>query len=42
VLGKQKLLLLELVRLPSTSPAYAGMRYEEKLRVWDEAIGLRS
>lgn len=34
VLGKQKLPPLEFVRLPSTSPAYAGMRYEEKLKVW--------
>lgn len=39
VLGKQKLPPLEFVRLPSTSPAHAGMRYEEKLRVWDDAIG---
>lgn len=41
VLGKQKLPLLEFVRLPSTSPAHAGMRYEEKVKVWGEAIGLR-
>lgn len=34
VLGKQKLPPLELVRLPSTSPAHAGMRYEEKLKLW--------
>jgi hypoxanthine-DNA glycosylase len=39
VLGRQKLPPLEFVRLPSTSPAHAGMRYEEKLRVWREAIG---
>lgn len=39
VLGKQKLPPLEFVRLPSTSPAHAGMRYVEKLRVWGEAIG---
>jgi len=39
VLGKQKLPPLEFVRLPSTSPAHAGMRYEEKLKIWSEAIG---
>jgi hypoxanthine-DNA glycosylase len=39
VLGKQKLPPLEFARLPSTSPAHAGMRYEEKLKVWGEAIG---
>jgi len=38
VLGKQKLPPLEFVRLPSTSPAHAGMRYEEKLKVWKESI----
>lgn len=38
VLGKQRLPPLEFARLPSTSPAHAGMRYEEKLRVWSEAI----
>ena len=41
VLGKQRLPMLEFVRLPSTSPAHAGMRYEEKLKVWREAIGSR-
>jgi hypoxanthine-DNA glycosylase len=41
VLGKQPLPPLELVRLPSTSPAHAGIRYEEKLKVWGAAIGLR-
>jgi TDG/mug DNA glycosylase family protein len=39
VLGKQKLPPLEFVRLPSTSPAHAGMRYAEKLKVWREAMG---
>lgn len=39
VLGKQELLSLKFVRLPSTSPAHAGMRYEEKLRVWRGTIG---
>lgn len=39
---KQKLPPLEFVRLPSTSPAHAGMRYEEKLKVWGEAIGSRA
>lgn len=39
VLGKQTLPPLEFVRLPSTSPAHAGMRYEEKLKVWRKAIG---
>ncbi|MBI5891943.1 MAG: DNA-deoxyinosine glycosylase [Nitrosomonadales bacterium] len=39
VSGKQKLPPLEFVRLPSTSPAHAGLRYEEKLKVWKEAIG---
>ena len=41
VLGKQKLPPLKFARLPSTSPAHAGMRYEEKLKVWREAIGSR-
>lgn len=34
VLGKQELPLLEFMRLPSTSPAHAGLRYEEKLQAW--------
>ena len=42
VLGKQKLPTLHYQRLPSTSPAHAGMRYDEKLELWKEAIGLWS
>jgi hypoxanthine-DNA glycosylase len=38
VLGKQKLPTLEFARLPSTSPAHAGMRYAVKLMVWREAM----
>ncbi|MDH2917094.1 MAG: DNA-deoxyinosine glycosylase [Gallionella sp.] len=38
VLGRQPLPPLTLHRLPSTSPAYAGMRYEAKLAVWRAAI----
>lgn len=29
---------LRLLRLPSTSPAHAGMRFEEKLALWQEAL----
>lgn len=39
VLAKQKLPPLTFHRLPSTSPAHAGMRYAEKLKVWKAAIG---
>lgn len=39
-LGEQKLPPLHYQRLPSTSPAHAGMRYEGKLELWREAIGL--
>lgn len=38
VLGRQMLPPLSLQRLPSTSPAYAGKSYEEKLEVWRAAI----
>lgn len=39
VLGKQQLPQLEFHRLPSTSPAHAGMRYADKLRRWRVIIG---
>lgn len=42
VLGKQRLPPLQFVRLPSTSPAHAGMHYEEKLKTWSVAISLRA
>jgi len=29
---------VRLIRLPSTSPAHAGMRFEEKLEVWRESL----
>ncbi len=38
VLGKQTLPDLHYTRLPSTSPAHAGMRYEEKLAAWRAAL----
>jgi len=38
VLEQQTLPPLALQRLPSTSPAHAGMRYEDKLQTWKIAI----
>ncbi|MBI5006477.1 MAG: DNA-deoxyinosine glycosylase [Nitrosomonadales bacterium] len=38
VLEKQELPPLQFARLPSTSPAHAGMRYEEKLKVWKDTV----
>lgn len=38
VLGKQALPPLEFYRLPSTSPAHAGMKYKEKLTKWENII----
>jgi hypoxanthine-DNA glycosylase len=40
VLNKLTLPKLTLHRLPSTSPAHAGMRYEEKLEKWRAMIAL--
>jgi len=39
VLGKQVLPQLEFQRLPSTSPAHAGVRYADKLQAWRTALG---
>jgi hypoxanthine-DNA glycosylase len=41
VIEKQKLPPLTFQRLPSTSPAHAGMRYTQKLKEWKEAMGPR-
>ena len=38
VQDKQTLPQLKFCRLPSTSPAHAGMRYEDKLQAWRAAI----
>src|SRR5512135_3299502 len=38
VQGKQRLPPLAFQRLPSTSPAHAGMRYADKLQVWHAAL----
>jgi TDG/mug DNA glycosylase family protein len=38
VQGKQVLPPLQFQRLPSTSPAHAGMRYAEKLQAWQVLI----
>jgi len=41
VLGIQKLPPLNFKRLPSTSPAHAGMHYVEKLKMWGAVINCR-
>jgi hypoxanthine-DNA glycosylase len=33
---------IELLTLPSTSPAYAAMRFEQKLELWRSGIGMQS
>ncbi len=38
VLDKQALPPLQFLRLPSTSPAHAGMRYKDKLQAWRVVI----
>lgn len=42
VRGRHALPQLEFTRLPSTSPAHAGMRYGEKLKLWSAALNRRS
>lgn len=42
VLEKQRLPPLEFARLPSTSPAHAGMRYVEKMQTWRAEMDSRN